>query len=56
MRFLENYLIDKNISILKVITEGSNISAQIFYIKNGFFVRDIKYISYLFKDDKNDSI
>ena len=56
VQFLENYLIDMNINILKVITEGSNISAQNFYIKNGFFVRDVKYISYLFKDDKNDPI
>ncbi len=57
LSFLENYLSQKGINTLFVTTEGSNILAQNFYIKNGFSVNEIKCILYLTKGiGANDSV
>lgn len=42
MRMLENRLSDDRYSDLHVVTEGKNIPAQRFYIKNGFNITDIE--------------
>lgn len=50
---LEEILKDKNIKFLYVTTEGRNIQAQNFYLKNSFSVHQIKLIMYLYGQKKD---
>jgi len=46
IEYSENYLLDNGISKFYVKTQGSNILAQNFYIKNNFLIKDLKYWLY----------
>jgi len=47
IKFIIDYSIKHSISLIQVITEGKNIQAQNFYIKNGFTIEKIE--SWLYK-------